>query len=140
MSALTNYFESGLLNHIFREIPYTSLSTVYIGLNKSFISENIESGIVDEPNTGSYTRQSYTSNQSRWSTPYPSGSGMAIHNNYSIEFPLATNNIGNISGIFISDSLSSGNILFYTELVFPRNIREGDQFVIPSGSLKIVFN
>ena len=140
MAALTNYLESGILNHLFRQSSYIAPSTVYIGLNKSFISGNIESGITDEPNTGSYIRQQYISNQSRWTTPYQSGSATAIYNNYPVEFPLATENIGNISGIFISDASVSGNILFYTALTSPRNIREGDQFIIPSGSLKITFN
>lgn len=140
MASLTNYLESGLLNHLFRQSSYVAPSAVYIGLNKSFISGNIETGNIDEPNIGSYARQEYISNQSRWSTPYQSGSATSIYNNYPIEFPVATENIGNISGVFISDSSVSGNILFYTAITNPRTIREGDQFIVPSGSLKITFN
>lgn len=140
MASLTNYLESGILNHLFRQSSYVAPSAVYIGLNKSFISGNIETGNIDEPNIGSYVRQQYISNQSRWSAPYQSGSATAINNNYPIEFPVATENIGNISGVFISDASISGNILFYTAIASPRTIREGDQFVIPSGSLKITFD
>jgi hypothetical protein len=65
---------------------------------------------------------------------------MAIHNNYAIEFPLATAAIGLISGVFISDAPTSGNILFFAALSSSRNIREGDQFTIPSGSLKVTLD
>jgi hypothetical protein len=140
MAALTNYLESGLLNHIFRNNPYSAPSSLYVGLNKSFISGNIETGIVDEPASGNYARQGYLSNTSKWITPFSSGSAMTTHNIDIIEFPVATANIGNISGVFIADSLTSGNILFYGQLTSTRNIREGDQFIFPSGALKVTLN
>jgi hypothetical protein len=140
MSALTNYLESGLLNHVFRNSAYSAPATLYIGLTQSFVSGNIEAGTVDEPSTGSYARQAYTSNGTNWIAPYASGSATATHNTSAIEFPVATANIGDVSGVFIADDPSAGNILFYGELSTPRNIREGDQFVFSSGALKITFN
>lgn len=140
MSALTNYLESGLLNHVFRGVAYSAPATLYIGLTQSFVSGNIEAGTVDEPTVGAYQRQSYTSDSSNWIAPYASGSATATHNTVAIEFPVATANIGDISGVFIADSATSGNILFYGALSSPRNIREGDQFVFSSGSLKVTFN
>jgi hypothetical protein len=140
MSALTNYLESGLLNHIFRGTSYSAPATLYIGLTKNFVSGNLESGIIDEPSSGGYARQPYTSNGTNWIAPYTSGNSMVIHNLSAIQFPLATGNIGNVSGVFIADNASSGNILFYGQLSYPRNIREGDQFIFSSGALKITFN
>lgn len=140
MGALTNYLESGLINHLFRGIPYTAPSTLYIGLTKSFNSGNLESGIADEPTSGSYARQSYPVSTSSWIAPYVSGTSMITHNTSAIEFPIATANIGDISGVFIADSLTSGNITLYGALSSSRNIREGDQFVFSSGSLKISLN
>lgn len=140
MGALTNYLESGLLNHVFRATSYSAPATLYIGLTKSFVSGNIEAGTVDEPATGDYARQSYASNGTNWITPYASGSATATHNTSAIEFPVATADIGDVSGVFLADALSGGNILFYGALTSSRNIREGDQFVFSSGSLKITFN
>jgi hypothetical protein len=140
MGALSNYLESGILNHIFKQVPYVAPSSLYIGLNKSFIVNDLESGIADEPTTGSYARQQYISSGNRWANPYQLNSSMAIHNNYAIEFPLATAAIGLISGVFISDAPTSGNILFFAGLSSSRNIREGDQFTIPSGSLKVTLD
>lgn len=140
MGAFSNYLESGILNHIFKQVPYVAPSSLYIGLNKSFIVNNLESGITDEPTIGSYARQQYISSGNRWANPYELNSSMATYNNYAIEFPLATAAIGQVSGIFISDSPASGNILFFAALSSSRNIREGDQFIIPSGSLKITLD
>lgn len=140
MGAFSNYLESGMLNHIFKQVPYVAPSSLYIGLNKSFIVNDLESGITDEPTIGSYARQQYISSGNRWANPYELNSSMATYNNYPIEFPLATAAIGQVSGIFISDSPTSGNILFFAGLSSSRNIREGDQFVIPSGSLKITLD
>jgi hypothetical protein len=140
MSAFTDYLESGLLNFIFRQSAFSAPSGLYIGLTKSFNLQNLEIGVLDEPNTGNYSRQLYLSSSSKWIAPYASGMSMATHNTSSIEFPIATQNIGNVSGIFISDSISNGNILFYAQLSSSRNIREGDQFICPSGSLKVIFS
>lgn len=137
MGALSNYLESGLMNHIFRGSAYSAPATLYIGLVKSFTSDNIENGILDEPSTGSYTRQAYTSNATNWISPYASGSVLITHNTSPIQFPVATANVGDISGVFIADNVSSGNVLFYGQLSSPRNIRSGDQFVFSSGSLKV---
>lgn len=140
MGALSNYLESGLINHVFRGSSYSAPSTLYIGLIKSFIPADIENGIVDEPTTGSYTRQAYASNATNWITPYASGSAFGTYNTSAIQFPVATANIGDISGVFISDNASSGNVLFYGQLSLSRNIRLGDQFVFPSGYLKVSFD
>jgi hypothetical protein len=140
MSALTNYLESGLLNHVFRATSYSAPATLYIGLTQSFVSGDIEAGTIDEPANGDYARQSYSSNGTNWIAPYASGSATATHNTAAIEFPVATANIGDISGVFLADAISDGNILFYGALSSPRNIREGDQFVFSSGALKITFN
>lgn len=140
MGALTNYLESGLINHVFRGSSYSAPSTLYIGLVKSFVSESIESGVVDEPTTGNYSRQAYTSNGTNWIAPYTSGTALMTHNTSAIEFPVATANIGDVSGVFIADNASTGNILFYGQLSSSRNIRSGDQFVFSSGSLKVSFD
>lgn len=140
MGALTDYLESALLNHIFRGSAYSAPATLYIGLVQGFSSGNLESGILDEPSVGGYQRQSYSASSSSWIAPYDSGSAKFTYNTSAIEFPVATADIGNISGVFISDDSTSGNILFYGQLSSSRNIREGDQFIFSSGSLKVSFN
>jgi len=141
MAALSNYLESGLLNHILRGIPYSAPGTLYLGLVQNFNSGNLRSGITTaEPTGGSYARQSYVSNSSNWIAPYYVNESGATYNNVNIQFPVATADIGNVSGVFIADASVSGNVLFFGQLNSPRNIRSGDQFVFSSGLLKISFN
>ena len=141
MAALSNYLESGLLNHLLRGIPYSAPSTLYLGLVQNFDSGSLRSGITTaEPTGGSYARQSYASNSSNWISPYYVGASGATYNNVNIQFPVATADIGNISGVFVADDPASGNVLFFGQLNSPRNIRTGDQFVFSSGLLKISLN
>jgi hypothetical protein len=140
MGALSNYLESGLINHVFRGVPFLAPSALYIGLTKSLNSGNLELGNIDEPSGGGYQRQAYTANASNWILPYTSGSAMATHNLSTIEFSAATTNIGIVSGVFISNSSTSGNLLFYGALSQSRDIREGDQFVFSSGSLRVTLD
>jgi hypothetical protein len=136
MAAITNYLESGLLNHIFRGVPYSAPSTLYIGLTQAFDSGSLKSGIVNEPTGGGYARQSYVSSTSNWIAPIIYTTSGVTYNNNQIQFPVATQDIGNISGVFLADDASSGNVLFFGQLSSPRYIRTGDQFVFSSGSLK----
>jgi len=141
MAASTHYLESGLLNQLFRGIPYTAPSTLYIGLTQAFDSGSLKSGIVNEPSTGGYARQAYASSTLNWISPYYSGvvSGVT-HNNFQVQFPVATADIGYVSGVFLADDPASGNVLFFAQLNSPRNIRTGDQFVFSSGALKVSLN
>jgi hypothetical protein len=145
MGALSNYLESGILNHVLNlggsAVP--RYSTVYIGLVGGYNANALESGVLtSEVTNGGYGRQAYTSSASTWITPYTSGTATATHNRNAIEFPAATEDIGNVSGVIIVDSLTTGegNILFYGQLSNARNIRTNDQFVFSSGALKITFD
>lgn len=145
MGALSNYLESGILNHVLNlggsAVP--RYSTVYIGLVGGYNANALESGVLtSEVTTGGYGRQAYTSSSSTWITPYTSGTATATHNKNAIEFPAATADIGNVSGVIIVDSITTGegNILFYGQLSNARNIRTNDQFVFSSGALKITFD
>ena len=139
MGALTNYVESGILNHLLRSIDFTKPTSLKIGLVGAFNSVNLESGILtDEISGGGYARVTYNADASSWITPYASGTASATHNTQAIQFPQATADIGNVSGVFILDG--SNNMLFYGQLSTARNIRNGDQFVFSSGFLKVTFD
>lgn len=140
MGALTNFIESGLLNHIFRSIDFTKPTTLKIGLVGAFNSSKLESGILtDEISGGGYSRITCNADASSWITPYASGTACVTHNTQEIAFPQATSDIGNVSGVFILDG-SNNNMLFYGQLPLSRNIRTGDQFIFSSGFLKVTFD
>lgn len=140
MGALTNTLESGLLNHMFRNItigsPPTSLK---VGLVGTYTATNLEQGLfTDEISGGSYARQTVNADASTWIAPYATGTACATHNVNTITFPQATADIGNVGGVFITDA--GGTMLFYGQLTATRNIRNGDQFVFSSGALKVTFD
>ena len=118
MSAMTNYFESGILNQVFRGISLTLPSTgVYIGLT---------SGVPTEGDSASDEL---------------AGNGHKVENNAPIDFPTATGDAwGYASGVLITDALSGGNVLMKGALTTPRNILEGDTFRFSATDLDIKFD
>lgn len=139
MGAMTNYLESGLLSHLFKKTGIgTPPDVLYVGLlTDASNTDALEAGngtlIALEPKTV------VVSGNTSWSTPFESGSAMAVKNIIDISFPKASGNKGFTSGVAIYLN-SESNMLFYGSLTNPREIRDGDQFVFPSGSLKITFN
>jgi hypothetical protein len=137
MGAFTDLMESGVLNHLFRSVTLNKPSHIGIGLVSTYNATNLEKGLFSEElSGGGYTRQTVNADASTWITPYPSGTAQALHNMQDIKFPQATADIGNVEGVFLTDS-DAGTMLFYGQLTAARNIRSGDQFVFASGSLKI---
>ena len=58
MSALSNYLENALVNHVLRNTAYTTPGTsVYVGLIKFYETDKLEAGTVtQEISGGSYAR------------------------------------------------------------------------------------
>lgn len=135
MGAMTNKLETYLLNHMFRNISYQSPTSVQIGLIAGVSNVDlVESGTITEiTNVGRVT----VSCSSGWSEPFTSGTAMAVKNKTEIAFSGATSNQGMVSGVGI---FNNNELIFYGALTNPRDLRQGDEFVFPSGSLKITFN
>jgi hypothetical protein len=53
-------------------------------------------------------------------------------------FGVATGDWGSVSGVVILDE--SSNLLFHGTLQNPKNVKEGDSFVISPGHLTVVIN
>jgi hypothetical protein len=135
MGAMTDKLETYLLNHMFRNIPYQSPVSVTIGLIADVSNvELVESGTITEiTNVGRVT----VSCSSGWSEPFASGTAMAVKNKAEIAFSGATSYQGLVNGVGI---FNNNELIFYGALTNPRTINQGDQFVFPSGSLKVTFN
>jgi hypothetical protein len=143
MGAMTDYFESGIMNQLFRSVTFTFPSHLYIGLVTNYTVNAMEAGSVTEPSVGGYARKVYDPSTANWIAPYPTGTAgaMAIHNMKEIAFDAATADQGTINGVIIaSDVSATNNIILYGALTTPRDIRNGDAFTFPSGALKITFN
>jgi hypothetical protein len=138
MSAMTNFFESGILNQVFRGISLTLPSTgVYIGLTSGVPTEATPSS--DELTGNAYARVHVATGN--WTAPVADGNGHKVENNAAIDFPTAAGgNWGYASGVIITDTLSGGNVLMKGALTTPRNILEGDTFRFSSTDLDVKFD
>jgi len=142
MGAFTDYAESGLLQHIFRNITFAKPTQIKIGLVSTYTASDLEKGITTSELTGGgYARRTVNADATTWIEPYSSGTAQALHNRQDIKFPESapfSADIGNVEGVFLTDQ--SDNVLFYGQLTAARNIRNGDQFVFPSGGLKVTLD
>ena len=125
MSEMSNYLENGLLNAVLRSTSYTSPATVYVGLYTSNPGED-NSGT--EVSGGSYARKSAT---------FGAPSNGVCTNSAAVEFDQATASWGTISHVALLDAITSGNLLFYTDITTSKTIESGDIFKIAAGSLSV---
>ena len=123
MAELSNYLENELLDHVLRNVSYTSPTTVYVGL---FTTDPTDAGTGSEVSGGSYARQIVS---------VTTATGGIVTSSADITFPQATASWGTISHIGLLDALSSGNLLMHTALTTSRAIETGDVLKISTGSL-----
>jgi len=123
MAELSNYLENKLLDHVLRNVSYTSPTTVYVGL---YTSDPQDDNSGTEVSGGSYARQILD---------VTTASGGVVTSDADVTFPQATGNWGTITHIGLLDALSSGNLLMHTPLTTSKLIEIGDILKIPVGNL-----
>ena len=128
MAEFTNYLENKLLDHVLRNVTYTSPTTAYVGL---FTDAPDDTGAGTEVSGGSYARVSVS---------VTTASAGAVTSSANVTFPQATGSGGTISHLAIFDALTSGNMLMYTELTTSKVIGNGDIFQISSGNLSVTLD
>ena len=137
MSAMTDWFESGILNQIFRGITLTLPSTgVYIGLTSD--SPTDADPTANELSGNGYARIHVPTGD--WNAPVADGNGQLVDNSAAIDFATATGNWGYASGVIICDAVSGGNILMRGDLTTPRDVLSGDTFRFSAGDMDIKFD
>ena len=125
MSEMSNYLENGLLNAVLRSTSYTSPATVYVGL---YTSDPGEGNTGTEVSGGSYARKNVT---------FGAPSNGVCTNSAAVEFAQATASWGTVSHVGLLDAITSGNLLFYTDITTSKTIESGDIFKIAAGSLSV---
>lgn len=125
MSAMSNYLENEILDHILGTGAYTMPSSVYVGLaTASFADDN--SGT--ELSGSGYARVSATFNAA--------ASGSA-DNDAAIEFSAATGSWGTVSHFGLFDASTGGNLLIHGAFTTAKTIATGDILKISAGDLDI---
>ncbi len=140
--SMTNYLESGVLNHLFRTDTFSKPSTIAIGLTADVPLETDTGGTNTEvTNAGAYARVDVGAPTNGDWDFVDQGPGASGHtqNTAVITFPKATANWGMVSGVIIIDNATygAGNVLMFGKLTVARDIKNGDTFSFASSELNI---
>lgn len=128
MSAASNYLETAIFNHVFRNTAYTPASAHYLALfTSTATAADLEAGtITNEVSGGSYARQAVT---------FGAPTNGAGSNSGTITFPTASAGWGTIRYVAVMDASSSGNVLWYAQLTSDVTIGSGNTFQFNTGSV-----
>lgn len=125
MSAMSDYLENEILDHVLGTGSYTMPATVYIGLSTgSFGDDN--SGT--ELSGSGYARQSIT---------FAAASSGSASTNATVTFPTATGSWGVVSHYGLYDASSGGNLLIHGAFASSKTIATGDVLRVNSGDLTV---
>lgn len=126
MTALSNYLENALINHVLRNTAYTTPGTsIYVAL---FTNAGTEDNTSTEVTGGAYARQQVTA----WDAP----TNGSTQNTSDIAYATATASYQVIS-VGIMDASTSGSLLFYGNLSTSKIVASGDVFKFTASSLKV---
>ena len=119
----TNYLETALLNHVLRNVSYTSPTLPYVAL---YTVAPSEAGGGTEVIGGGYARQAVT-----FTAPAPD----SVSNSTDVTFPIASADWGTIVAFGIFDASTGGNLLYFANLTVARDVLQNDQLRFPTGQL-----
>jgi hypothetical protein len=130
---MSNYLRNKILDHIYKNTPYTPPATVYVAL---YTSNPTDLNTGTEVSGGGYARQPIT---------FGANADVTINtekykqtsNNANVSFPQATANWGIVTHFGIFDAASGGNLLDYDPLTTSRNILSGDNYAFLTNQLKV---
>ena len=125
MSAMSDYLENEILDHICSVGSYTMPANVYVGLSTGSFGE-ANSG--PELSGNNYTRKEVT---------FSAASSGATTNSGTVEFNAATGSWGNVSHFGIFDASTSGNLLIHGAFSGSKTITTGDILRINASDLDI---
>lgn len=129
-TALSNYLENKIVDHLFRATSYTAPATVYAALFTA--ASACDAATVTEVSGGSYARVGITSATTAWkgthgtTTGASSGTNGTISNAAAITFPAPTANWGTVTHWGLWDASTSGNLLVCYALTTSKTINNGD--------------
>jgi len=125
MSAMSDYLENEILDHILGTGAYTMPTTVYVGLS---------TGSFNDDNSGTeLTGNGYA----RVSISFGAAASGTASNDAAVEFSAATGSWGTVSHFGLFDASSSGNLLIHGALTASKVIETGDILKIAIGDMDI---
>jgi len=126
MSAMSDYLEVKILDHITSRTAYTKPSAVYLGLSTG-----------DFTDTGSGSSELSGSGYARVAVGFDAAASGATSNTSAIDFPAATGNWGTVSHWALFDASTSGNALIVGSFSASKTIETNDVLRIAAGDLDL---
>jgi hypothetical protein len=130
MSAMTNYLENKLIDHLFRATALTAPAGLHVALHTA---DPTETGAVGEVTGNGYGRGPLAPSVSNWKSTngttsgVSTGTGGSTSNAVQINFPSPTGGgWGTVTHFSIWDAATGGNSLFYGQLTSAKTINGGD--------------
>lgn len=142
MSAMSDYLENKLVDHLFRATAYTAPATLYVAL---YTAAPSDAGGGTEVTGNAYARASVTSAVGAWystngaTTGASSGTGGVTSNVAAITFPTPTGSWGTVTHFGILDASTAGNLMMWGALTVSQTINTGNTVSFASGQLQITF-
>jgi len=125
MSAMSNYLENEILDHILGTGAYTMPSTIYIGLSTGSFGDDASG---TELTGNGYTRKVMA---------FDAAIAGTADNTSAVEFSAATASWGTVSHFGLFDAVSGGNLLIHGAFTAAKLIDTGDILKIAAGDLDI---
>jgi len=126
MSAMSDFLENKILDHITGTTAYTKPAAVYLGLSTG-----------DFTDTGTGSAELTGNNYSRVAVAFDASANGATQNTSSIDFPAATGNQGTISHWALFDAATGGNALITGAFSSSKTIETNDVLRIAAGDLDL---
>ncbi|WP_134682573.1 phage tail fiber protein [Brevibacillus migulae] len=127
MSAMTDYLENKLINHVLRGQAYTPPTAIYVAL---FTTATTEAG-------GGTEVTSVGSGYTRMQVVFTDSTAGATSNTADIIFPVALSDWGTIVDVALFDAQTGGNMLFHGPATVAKPIQSGDQYVLRAGEIDL---
>jgi len=126
MSAMSDYLENKVLDHILATTTFTKPSTVYLGLSIASMGDN--AGGTELSGNG-YTRVSIA---------FDAASGGTTDNTAVVDFPSCTgSNWGAVAYWSLWDAATGGNMLLHGAFTSAKTIEVNDVLRVDAGDLDI---
>ena len=125
MSAMSDYLENEILDHILATGAYTMPSAIYIGLSTGSFGDDASG---TELNGNGYTRKVMA---------FDAAVAGTADNTGAVEFSAATSSWGTVSHFGLFDASSGGNLLIHGAFTAAKLIDTGDILKIAAGDLDI---
>lgn len=140
MSAMSDYLENKLIDHLFRDTTFAKPAALYIAL---FTAPPSDAGGGTEVTGGSYARVAVAPSLTNWNATQggtagvSSGTGGTTSNAVAINFPTPTVAWGTVTHVGIFDAATVGNLMWLGALNSPQVVSSGVAYSLPAGSLTI---